>query len=223
MRIVTTLQTPPFLHSRISHRDLIGVFALRRVESFQEWKEVRYIRPSTTPSHTSFELSNPPIPNNFITTRPQHLKAGPHEIVGQGSFVEGGGTSHVGLVVRVTDSTLLLTFTSFITKPASSLSRSALRRNEEHPTCVWNGSALHIERSSNGKLESVTIANCSGGGMTVMDSTVTIILGGFRDDNRLINDFPSTKRNILCRSSKDHELNVVSLGGGDGVEAGTSM
>ncbi|KAH7826975.1 putative Protein tyrosine and serine/threonine kinase [Monocercomonoides exilis] len=86
--------------------------------------------------------------------------------------------------------------------------------------CRWNGSLLHLLRATV-QIEGSMIADSSKGGLSLCCATASVTECEFRDDNPLISNFPSVRRNMLCSDSG--VLDVVSLKGGDGVLPSSSM
>ncbi|KAH7829443.1 uncharacterized protein MONOS_706 [Monocercomonoides exilis] len=91
---------------------------------------------------------------------------------------------------------------------------------EHNPLCGWNGSVVDV-KSSNVTMKDTTISNSKKGGLSLFGGSVEIEKGEFMNNNPSIQNYPSTRRNILCEGSS--ELSVVSLKGGDGVLPNTSL
>jgi hypothetical protein len=72
-------------------------------------------------------------------------------------------------------------------------------------------------------LQDTIISNSSKGGLSVVDSDVTIIKGEFEGNDAKIGGYPSARRNILCKGEGMNVLDVMSLKGGDGQEKNTSL
>ena len=87
---------------------------------------------------------------------------------------------------------------------------------------MWNGSLHHISHCLGASLELITIANSSKGGLSVVGSNATIIRGEFEGNDPKIDEYPSARRNIICTAS-NHQSNVSSLKGGDGLQHKTSV
>ncbi|KAH7818780.1 uncharacterized protein MONOS_13426 [Monocercomonoides exilis] len=86
--------------------------------------------------------------------------------------------------------------------------------------CQWNGSLVHIAKSSV-IMKETTISNSSAGGLSVSDGSLSITKGEFENNNPSVEGYPSARRNIIC--SDCGMLNVVSLKGGDGILPNTSL
>ncbi|KAH7816440.1 uncharacterized protein MONOS_18216 [Monocercomonoides exilis] len=76
--------------------------------------------------------------------------------------------------------------------------------------CQWNGSLVHIAKSSV-IMKETTISNSSAGGLSVSDGSLSITKGEFENNNPSVEGYPSARRNIIC--SDCGMLNVVSLKG----------
>ncbi|KAH7829402.1 uncharacterized protein MONOS_746 [Monocercomonoides exilis] len=91
---------------------------------------------------------------------------------------------------------------------------------ELNPLCGWNGSVVDV-KSSNVTMKDSTICNSKKGGISLSGGSVKIEKGEFMDNNPSIQNYPSSRRNMLCEGSS--QLNVVSLKGGDGVKDNSSL
>ncbi|KAH7824820.1 putative Protein tyrosine and serine/threonine kinase [Monocercomonoides exilis] len=92
--------------------------------------------------------------------------------------------------------------------------------NEEVDVCKWNGSVVEVKESS-GEINDTSFVNCSNGGLSILGGSVEIEKGEFMNNNPLISNYPSLRRNIICSDSGT--LNVMSLKGGDGLKDNTSL
>ncbi|KAH7826397.1 uncharacterized protein MONOS_12916 [Monocercomonoides exilis] len=92
--------------------------------------------------------------------------------------------------------------------------------NEEVDVCKWNGSVVEVKESS-AEIRDTSFVNCSDGGISVCGGSVEIEAGNFTNNNPLISNYPSLRRNIIC--SDLGSLNVMSLKGGDGLKDSTSL
>ncbi|KAH7823880.1 uncharacterized protein MONOS_1082 [Monocercomonoides exilis] len=116
------------------------------------------------------------------------------------------------------------------------------KRNEKEKVkdevCSWNGSVLNI-RGGNVLLKDSSITNSSQGGLSIFGGNVTIEDGKFADNSPSIEHYESVRRNIRCFLPEDGknlmlneeqadnpalcELNIISLKGGDGLQADSSL
>ncbi|KAH7830968.1 uncharacterized protein MONOS_4384 [Monocercomonoides exilis] len=92
------------------------------------------------------------------------------------------------------------------------------RKKEE--LCKWNGSLVDVENSKV-EMRETTIMKSEGGGLRVSGGSVKIEKGEFENNNPLIEEYLSARRNVICTGNG--ELNVVSLKGGDGVKDNSSL
>ncbi|KAH7826393.1 uncharacterized protein MONOS_14095 [Monocercomonoides exilis] len=86
--------------------------------------------------------------------------------------------------------------------------------------CKWNESLIRLS-NSNVMMKVTSVVNSSIGGISVCGGSVEIEKGEFIENNPLISNYPSLRRNIICSDSG--VLNVRSLKGGDGLERNTSL
>ncbi|KAH7826410.1 uncharacterized protein MONOS_4213 [Monocercomonoides exilis] len=92
--------------------------------------------------------------------------------------------------------------------------------NEGKEMCRWEGSLVDVVKSSV-MMKDTTISNSHDGGLAISGGNVIIEKGEFIDNNPLISNYPSLRRNIVCSDSG--VMNVMSLKGGDGWERNTSL
>ncbi|KAH7815560.1 uncharacterized protein MONOS_18302 [Monocercomonoides exilis] len=88
--------------------------------------------------------------------------------------------------------------------------------------CRWNGSLVELVESK-GVVRDTTVRDGAEGGMGVVGGSVVVEKGVFEGNRPLagMEKYPSYRRNILC--SGMGEVDVVSVKGGDGMGARSSM
>ncbi|KAH7821044.1 uncharacterized protein MONOS_11310 [Monocercomonoides exilis] len=98
-------------------------------------------------------------------------------------------------------------------------SSSSLNSGNED-ICTWNGSCVFFEKCV-AELKDCTITNSSVGGMSVAEGDVEIRAGNFTLNKVSNENYPSARRNIICKDAA--VLNMIDLKGGDGLMPNTSL
>ncbi|KAH7831520.1 uncharacterized protein MONOS_15264 [Monocercomonoides exilis] len=86
--------------------------------------------------------------------------------------------------------------------------------------CKWNSSSVNFIESTV-YVNETSFENFSQGAISLSNSTVTIEMGMFQNNNPFVSGYPSLRRNILC--SDGSTLNVKSVKGGDGMKDNASF
>ncbi|KAH7830498.1 uncharacterized protein MONOS_10097 [Monocercomonoides exilis] len=92
--------------------------------------------------------------------------------------------------------------------------------SEQSQLCKWNSSLIFFENSVI-SINDSSISNSSKGGIAASRSTISVSEGKFFNNNPLIQNYSSTRRNIICSNSG--VLDITSLKGGDGLKENSSL